>query len=400
MRADASALARLLDRLKGRLRIAVVYAGDRHQPGTVVQSTYSPRPWKSYRQVAEEIRETLIALGFPQTQLFAEGLDLPARLHQAGIHLVWLNSGGVQGRNSICHAAACLESLGIPYVGHSPGLAALLDDKVHFKAVLRGLGLPTPDAWVWHPGMPTRFVDSPAFRACFAQPPTHYVVKPCCGRASHHVHRVVRADVEPTVQDVYRQTYDTVLVEAFLPGREFCVAGSGPVIVRAGQLAVETEPLSFCLLERLLEADEAIFRSIDQRGLDTSRVRLLDPSQEPARVAELTRLCQALFNALDLNSLVRLDLREDADHRLQILEANPKPDLKRPSSDHTSLLAMGLPAGMDYTDLILSQLAGFLHRALTCCPPSAALLAPLLAEPNPWKEKYAHLYNRRAALTA
>ena len=46
------------------------------------------------------------------------------------------------------------------------------------------------------------------------------------------------------------------------------------------------------------------------------------------------------------------------DGRLQILEANPKPDLKRPKNGTTNLISAGLPDfGMDYEDLILSLFA-------------------------------------------
>jgi hypothetical protein len=60
-----------------------------------------------------------------------------------------------------------------------------------------------------------------------------------------------------------------------------------------------------------------------------------------------------------------MDLRADEDGKLYILEANPKPDLKRPSAGVTSLICAGLPeAGMDYDDLIYSLLADRLSLLL------------------------------------
>ena len=58
----------------------------------------------------------------------------------------------------------------------------------------------------------------------------------------------------------------------------------------------------------------------------------------------------------------------DASGKLFVLEANPKPDLKKPAAGVTSFISAGLPeVGMEYDDLILSLLAdrlGFLftHR--------------------------------------
>jgi hypothetical protein len=82
----------------------------------------------------------------------------------------------------------------------------------------------------------------------------------------------------------------------------------------------------------------------------------------------MRRLAREVFLEFNLESLVRLDLRADDDGKLYILEANPKPDLKRPSEGVTSLICAGLPeAGMDYDDLIYSLLADrldllFRHR--------------------------------------
>ena len=59
-----------------------------------------------------------------------------------------------------------------------------------------------------------------------------------------------------------------------------------------------------------------------------------------------------------LETLIRLDLRADSAGRMYVLEANPKPDLKAPTKDVTSLVCASLAAyGMDYDDLILSLLA-------------------------------------------
>ena len=84
---------------------------------------------------------------------------------------------------------------------------------------------------------------------------------------------------------------------------------------------------------------------------------------------QLRRLACEVFHEFNLSSLVRLDVRSDAEGKLYILEANPKPDLKKPANGVTSLISIGLPElGMDYDDLILSLLADrldflFAHRA-------------------------------------
>jgi D-alanine-D-alanine ligase len=64
---------------------------------------------------------------------------------------VWLNTGGVQGESPMCQTPAMLEAAGIPYIGHSPLNAALLDDKGLFKLACRGLGINTAPFIIHNP---------------------------------------------------------------------------------------------------------------------------------------------------------------------------------------------------------------------------------------------------------
>jgi len=118
------------------------------------------------------------------------------------------------------------------------------------------------------------------------------------------------------------------------------------------------EPFAFAALERVLAADEKIFTSMDVRPITQDRFRILDAKADRVAIEKLRRLACEVFVELNLNSLVRLDVRCDDHGVLNILEANPKPDLKRPTKDVTSLICGGLAeTGMDYDDLILSLLA-------------------------------------------
>ena len=76
-------------------------------------------------------------------ELMADDMSLPGTLQRKGIQFAWLNTGGVQGDNPVCHAAAHLEMLGVPYVGHNPLCAALLDEKDVLKRQLQALGVLT-----------------------------------------------------------------------------------------------------------------------------------------------------------------------------------------------------------------------------------------------------------------
>jgi len=72
----------------------------------------------------------------------------------------------------------------------------------------------------------------------------------------------------------------------------------------------------------------------------------------------LEDLASTLYTEFPLKTLVRLDVRANHAGKLFVLEANPKPDLKAPEGDATSLICAGLDqGGMSYDDLILSIFA-------------------------------------------
>ncbi len=339
-------------------RLAVIYGGNKESAGSVLYRTVNTRPWKSYREVAEDLAAALRELGFAHVDVLAEDMNLPGELQRRGIQLAWLNTGGVQGDNPVCHAAALLEMLGIPYIGHSPLHAALLDEKDVFKRMLRSAGLPTAPFVTWHPEE-----DEPLARRLeqvFGPYHGPFVVKPVSGRASLHVSRVEGpAEAEARASEVFAATHRPVLVEQFLSGREFCVAVGGPIVCRGGQLLHRGGPFVFSILQRKLEPGEHIFTSMDRKAISGDRAALVPPGSLRDR---LERLARRIYREFDLKSLVRIDVRADERGRLHVLEANPKPDLKRPGPGVTSLVALGLPdEGMTYHDLVLGLLADRLH---------------------------------------
>lgn len=371
-----------IDRLREQMRIAVVYGGDKSVEGAVINPTFNPRSWKSYRAVAEDIAQALKRLGFAHVELIPEDMRLGEHVREAGIHFAWLNTGGVQGYNPVSHAAAMLEMFGIPYVGHDPLAAGMLDNKHIFKRELLYLNLPTAPFITWHlargpfrPQVNTRFLR--AFHDYWGP----FIVKPVSGRASLHVHPVDEvADLGEAVAEVFEMTQNHVLIEAFLPGPEYCVAIGGRVTAHGRRLTRRSEPFVFSPIERVLGDDERIFTSMDVRPIRNDRMRPLDPEEDGTVIHELSELARVVAVELGLEALVRLDVRTDVDGKLRVLEANPKPDLKRPSPERTSLACAGLAAaGMDYDDLILSQLADRLDLLFSQRRGSVSHLAALLA---------------------
>lgn len=353
-------LARQIEKIMRRLRVAVIYGGDKSVDGAVIEQTSNPRSWKSYMAVAEDIKGSLERLGCRDVALMPDDMRLGEALKAHGTHLAWLNSGGVQGHCSVAHAPAMLELFGVPYVGHDPMMAGILDNKHVFKRQLRAAGIPTAAFQIWQPGIgPADPADDMNFAMAFGDFDGPFVVKPVSGRASLNVTYVETRDrLADAVRDIHAATRNHVLIERYLSGREFCVAVAGPVISRAGRLERLDGPFVFSHLERVLGPDEKIFTSMDLKPITGARARPLDPVWDAAEIAQLDDLAKRVFLELGVETICRLDVRADEDGDLYVLEANPKPDLKAPAAGVTSLIAIGLPGfGMSYDDLIMSIFA-------------------------------------------
>jgi D-alanine-D-alanine ligase len=364
----ATALEAQVERLMSRLRLAVIFGGNKSTPGSVIYPSRGTRSWKSYEAVANDIVEALTRIGFQHVHLMPDDMHLGDRLRREGIHMAWLNTGGVQGYNPTAHAPAMLEMLGMPYVGHDPLSAATLDNKHAFKREALCAGLPTAPFVTWHMARgPLRPSLNGRFMRAFGDYRGPFVVKPVSGRASLHVHVVDSpAGLPDAVAEVYRATENVVLIEKYLPGREFCIAVAGPVTSHQRRLVRGRAPFAFAALERVLSAEERIFTSMDVRPITTERCHGLDMRTDVGVLEQLHHIAREVFLEFNLGSLIRIDLRSDESGRLFILEANPKPDLKAPAAGVTSLIAAGLhDADMDYDDLILSLLADRLDSLLT-----------------------------------
>ena len=350
----------LLQRARDVLKIAVVYAGDKNDHNAVIERQLNSRDWKSYRMVAEDIADALEEEGFSDVVVLPEDRHLGDVISRSNIDLVWLNSGGVQGINPMAHASALLEMLGVPYIGHNPLAASLLDNKHVFKSMCVAASLPTARSVVIAPSSEGRnFIYSENFESVFYGFPGPFVIKPVSGRASKHVYFVdSKKEVKHAVEKVWNETNHLCLVEEYLPGREFAISIMGPLVRQDGEFVIHDGPFAFSAVQRVFAPHEKIFTSMDEKPITYDRIRLLDLSRESELIREMEHLARRVFAWFTLSSLVRLDLRESGDGELHLLEANPKPDLKRPSEHAASITCRGLAQRkMSYADLIVSILA-------------------------------------------
>ncbi len=370
-----------IERLKRRVRIAVIFGGDKRVTGAVINPTFNPRSWKSYETVAKDIAAALKNLGFRHVQVIPEDMRIGERLREQRIDLAWLNTGGVQGYISMSHSAAILEMIGIPYIGHDPMIAGILDSKHIFKRMLKALDIPTAPFVTWSLAQgPFTTANNERFDRVFKNYPGPFVVKPVSGRASINVHLVEDlSGLSEVVTGLCEATENHVLIETYLPGREFCVGVCGPVICKQGILQRRETPFTFAAIERRLDKNEKIFVSMDVRPITTKRVNILDPEDDADIIQRLENLANEVFQEMNLETIIRLDVRMDAGGNMLVLEGNPKPDLKAPTAAKTNLVCVSLSSyGMSYEDLILSLFADRLDLYLSQRRGSITNLAKLL----------------------
>ncbi|MBN1525253.1 MAG: hypothetical protein JW904_12260 [Spirochaetales bacterium] len=370
-RADYSIedLCLVLEHLKKSLRIAVIFGGDKSKEKAVRYQTSNPRSWKSYESVAYDIANALSELGFQNVFVMPDDMSLLPNLEVMDIHLAWLNTGGVQGYIPTAHASAMLEMAGVPYIGHNPMNAAILDNKHIFKTMLQKFNIKTAPFLVWSRSAleANAAKDTSEIHAVFGDYTGPFIVKPTSGRASLHVTYVPSVnDLFDAVNEVYEATQNLVVIEKYVGGSEYCVSITGPVISKKGDCQLLNHPFAFSHVRRNLAADEPVFTSMDKKPITNERITVLGDGNSEKVVESLSKLAHSIYTSFFLETLVRIDIRADEAGELFVLETNPKPDLKKPAGEVTSLTCIGLAQKeMSYNDLIMSLFADRLDYLLS-----------------------------------
>ena len=209
---------------------------------------------------------------------------------------------GIQGQNRYTHVPAMMEMLGIPYIGSGPEGHAIVQDKVMTKIVLQKNNIPTPGFWVF------RTADDKFDDLIFP-----VIVKPKLESTSmgmevvdnwDDLRRAVQVQIEKFTQDI--------LVEQFIPGREFAIGllGNGANL--------EVLPI----VEIDLKGDPNKIQTVDDKKKSGGIDKLCPAPLNQEKTEELKRLSIEAFNKLSLNDYTRVDVRMDKNGNFYILELN------------------------------------------------------------------------------
>jgi D-alanine--D-alanine ligase (EC 6.3.2.4) len=239
---------------------------------------------------------------------------------------------GLNGLGREAQVPALLDAWSIPYTFSGPELMTLTLHKGRTNAVARSMGVPTADYAVI-----TRMEDLDRIAMpfpLFAKPVAEGTSKGISSRSVIHNAdelREVCADLLAT----FRQP---VLVETYLPGREFTVGllGSGDDSRVAGIIEVTA-----------MGGGDATAYTYENKQDWTRRVAYSLVDDEAAQAA--ARLALDAWRSLGCLDAGRVDVRLDSEGAPRFIEVNPLPGLNPESSDLPILWRLG---GKSYEELI------------------------------------------------
>ena len=271
-------------------------------------------------------------------------------LPDAHVDVVFNVAEGARGRGREAHVPAILELMGIPHTGSDAATMAVSLDKDLAKRVVAGAGVPVPL------GMLLRG-DEPA--DVFASMRFPLIAKPNAEGSSKGVVADCVVDDEAGLRALlarlharYRQP---ILVEEFLPGREFTVAVLGDAL--DGHIPTLLPPMEIVFIDK--DRRHPIYAFEDKldwsKGLRYDRPAVVDDALR----ARIEAVVLGAWQALGCRDVARFDLRCDAAGDPRFIEANPLPGLTPGWSD---LCLIAEADGMDYPTLIGRILAPALTR--------------------------------------
>ena len=280
------------------------------------------------------IEETLQSLGY-ETDRIGHIRTLTRRL-AAGDRwdLVFNIAEGLRGFGREAQVPALLDAWEIPYTFSDPLVLSLTLHKGMTKRVIRDLGIPTPDFAVIETPREIEIAALSLPFPLFAKP-----VAEGTGKGVTAASKIVdQAELARVCRELLAAFSQPVLIETFLPGREFTVG-----IVGTGAEAFAPGVMEVHLTEKAEKEVYSYANKEDWHG----RIEYTLATDAMAREAEKTAL--AAWRGLGCRDGGRIDLRADAHGVPNFIEVNPLAGLRPEHSDLPILCDL---AGMPYRELI------------------------------------------------
>lgn len=294
-------------------------------------------------ETIEAIEENLQKLGYATERIgnirnLVSGLASGKRWD-----MVFNIAEGLRGFGREAQVPALLDAYEIPYVFSDPLVLSLTLHKGMCKRIIRDSGVPTPEFFVVESEADIERVDLPF--PLFAKPIAEGTGKGITASSRIQARRELYAACRKLLLR-YRQP---VLVERFLPGREFTVG-----IVGSGKDAAAIAAMEI-LLQKNAEPD--VYSYVNKEKCETLvRYRLATDSE----AEEAVEVALDAWRCLGCRDGGRIDLRSDEDGHPHFMEVNPLAGLH---PEHSDLPILNGLAGNTYFDLLRGIMESAMKRA-------------------------------------
>lgn len=249
--------------------------------------------------------------------------------------LVFNIAEGLRGLGREAQVPCILDVYEIPYTFSDPLVMALCLHKGLTKLAVRDAGVPTPDFALVRTLDDLARVDLPY--PLFAKPVAEGTGKGVCPASK------VRdpASLRQLCASLLTRFREGVLVETYLPGREFTVGlvGTGPGARVLGTLEILLRP----------QAEAEVYSYANKENSEELVDYVLVRPGQDGEVAQAESLALAAWRALGCRDAGRLDVRSDASGRPQFIEVNP---LAGVHPTHSDLPMLCTALGIRYNTLI------------------------------------------------
>lgn len=259
--------------------------------------------------------------------------------------LVFNIAEGIGGRSREAQVPCLLEAYGTPYTFSDPLVCAVTLDKAVAKRLVHSAGIPTPGFHVVRAEADCRHVE--LTYPLFAKP-----IAEGTGKGIDRTSRLETPQELLTVCSTLLRKYrQPVLVEEYLPGREFTVGilGTGAAARVLGTMEVSMRP----------HAGTSIY-TYEMKEQCEAFVDYSRPARTTA-VSAVEKVALDAYQALELRDAGRVDIRIDRHGTPAFMEVNPLPGL---NPVHSDLPMIATQEGMVFPDLIGSIMESAFERVV------------------------------------
>lgn len=285
--------------------------------------------------------------------LFEADDRLYEKLLNGNYNFVFNIAEGLNGEARESHVPAMLEMLGIPYTGSGVCTQAITLDKRRKKEILSYHGIPTPRFQLFVIGL-ERLDEGMRF-PLFVKPNSEGSSK---GIRNNSIINNIK-ELRERIKDIIKTYKQPVLVEEFLPGREFTVAILGndkPRVLPIVEVTFDYLPKDVNRID-----------SYEVKWYWDSRANPIDPVVCPAKISkrlgnEIKRVALDTYKVLGCVDLARIDIRLDGNNVPNVLDVNALPGLTPDPKENSRFPKACYAAGMSYEDIITAVLFSAMNR--------------------------------------